>query len=97
MPFTKGDKNINRQGRPAGKPNKSTDDLRDMVYKFLEKNFATIQAEFNSMESKDKLLFMDRMLRHVLPGPQDELYKLSNEDLDRIIEKLKNEHLRIVK
>ena len=97
MPFTKGDKNINREGRPKGKPNKSTDDLRYLVYKFVERNFDALQTEFLNLESKDKLLFIDRMLKHILPPPVHPLEKLSDEDLDEIIERLRDEKLRIVK
>ena len=88
-PFTKGDPRINRNGRPRGKANKSTDELREMVYNFLDRNFHEVEAEFKRMEGKDKLTFIDKMLRHVLPAPQDELMRLSDEDLDKLIDRLK--------
>lgn len=89
MPFKPGDENINRAGRPRGRQNKATDELRSMVYKFLELNFTEVEAEFRRLDGKDKLNFIDKMLRHVLPPPQDELLRLSEKDLDRLIERLK--------
>lgn len=95
--FTPGDKRINRTGRPKGTPNKSTDELRRILIDFIDRNFENLQSDFDKLKRPiDRLNFVEKLLKHVLPAPQDELMKLSDEDLDRLAERLKNEHLKIV-
>jgi len=93
--FKKGDPRINRTGRKKGQPNKSTNELREFLMTFIDENREQLQTDYNSLDVKDRLTFFDKMLKHCLPAPQDELMRLSDEDLNRIIEKLKSEKLRI--
>jgi len=91
--FEKG-KSGNPTGRPRGTKSKTTEQLRRIIAKFLTANLTSIQAEYDSLKTaREKLNFVERLLRHVLPPPQDELMKLSDEDLDRLINKLKNRQI----
>jgi len=90
-PFTKGDERINKGGRPAGKSNKSTDELRSLLQSFIDANIETMQADYESLEPKDRLNFIERLLKHVLPAPLKELDRLTDEQLDELINKLKSE------
>lgn len=92
MPFIKNDPKINKSGRPKGVPNKTTDQLRGMFQTFLEANIDTLQNDFDMLEPKDRLSFIERMAKLILPAPMNELQKLSDEQLDELIHRLKKEN-----
>jgi len=95
--FKKGDDpRRNLKGRPPGKKNKATEELRDLVKSFLFEKHLEIRTIWGRLEPKEKMMAYEKLLKMVLPPPQDELMKLSDEDLDRIIQKLKDERLRVV-
>ena len=77
-------------GREAGTPNKSTDELRITIQSFIENNIESMQSNFDQLEAKDKLLFIEKMLNYSLPKlKQVELTNdpdaISSEDLDLIL------------
>jgi hypothetical protein len=88
-PFTKNDPRINRKGRPKGSPNKSVEEVRNLVQQFVENNLETLQADFEQLEPKDRLMFIEKLLKHVLPNPIVSLEQLSESDLDILLDKLK--------
>ncbi len=81
----------NPEGRPKGSKNKTSEEIRSMVQSFVEANISKLQSEFDQLAPDKKLIFIDRMLSHVLPKPLNELEKLTDYDLDEIIKRLKNE------
>ena len=94
MAFKKGVSG-NPAGRPKGSGNRATSDLRASIQAFLDKNWPNVQKEFNKLEPKEKLAFMDKMLSYSLPKLQSveldadvELNHLSDQKIDSIIEKL---------
>ena len=92
--FTKG-KSGNPAGRPKGGKNRSTEELRNIIRRFIGCNLKNLQADLNELESKDRLTVLIRLLGFILPAPVDELERLSDEDLDRLIVKLKKERLHV--
>jgi len=92
--FQKGDANINRKGRPKGTPSRTTEELRKLVQSFIEANIEDVQAQYDVLEAKDKLLFLEKLLKIVLPPPIVSLEQLSEQDLQTLINKLKNEQGR---
>ncbi len=90
--FQKNDSRINTSGRKAGTPNRSTNQLRMLVQNFIEENWCTLQQSFDALEDKDKLNFIDKLLKHTLPAPLTELERLTSEQLDELIQKLKQQH-----
>ena len=66
MGLAKGKTN-NPNGRPPGSQNKTTKELRELISAFVSDNWMQVQNDFEQLEPKEKLLFMDRMLKHVLP------------------------------
>lgn len=54
-------------GRTAGTPNKSTDKLRDVIKCFLETNMQDLQKNYNTLEPKDKLDFIQKILVYTTP------------------------------
>ncbi|MBW6481169.1 MAG: hypothetical protein K0B37_17200, partial [Bacteroidales bacterium] len=60
-PFTKGhDPRRNTKGRPKGSPNKKTDEIRALVQDFIEVNIERLQKDFELLEPKDRLAFLER-------------------------------------
>lgn len=80
----------NPNGRPKGKPNVSTDKLRTLLHEFIDNNMESLQENYDKLEPKDRLNFINSLLRHVLPQPLQELEKLTDEQLDLLIQKLKS-------
>ena len=89
--FVKAESRINRRGRTPGTPNKSTNELRLLVQDFIECNFDTLQKSFDKLDDMQKLNFFEKLLKHVLPAPLTELERLSEEQLDVLIQKLKQQ------
>ncbi|HDP55268.1 MAG TPA: hypothetical protein ENN24_06275 [Bacteroidetes bacterium] len=94
-PFTKNDPRINRKGRPKGSPNKTVEELRSAIKHFIDDNLETLQADFDKLEPKDRLAFVERLLKHVLPPMVTSLEQLSEADLDILLNKLKNETVNV--
>ena len=91
-------------GRPKGIPNKATSDLRASIQAFLDRNWPQVQKEFDSLDAKDKLQFIDRMLAYSLPKLQAtalnvsaDIDGLSNQQVDdlfiRLTENINNEQV----
>jgi len=89
MPPKKGTTN-NPNGRKKGVPNKSTTELRELLHLFVEENIEELQRTFSMLEPWQKLTFFERMLKMVLPPPITDIEKLSDSDLEKLIERLKN-------
>jgi hypothetical protein len=84
----------NKTGRPKGVRNKTTEQIRRTVSKFISGNLTKLQQDFDDLKTpRERLQFIEKMLKFILPPPQDELTKLTDEDLDRLINKLKNNRL----
>ena len=54
-------------GRTLGTPNKTTKELRGAINQFISTNIDSIQTDFDKLEPKDRLKFIDRMLNYILP------------------------------
>ena len=83
----------NPNGRPKGKPNKVTQDLRDRLKTLLTDSFETIVSDFEAMEPKDRVQAFERLLKYILPIMGQTELKLNFEDLtesqlDEVINKL---------
>ncbi len=88
MKFEKGVSG-NPKGRPKGTPNKTSDEIRNLIQDFIDKNMETLQADYEALEPKDRLNFIERLFKHVLPAPLHELERLTDEQLDELITRLK--------
>lgn len=89
MPFKTGISG-NPKGRPKGKPNRTTDEIRTMLQDFISDNMETLQEDFDQLKPNERLTFIERMLKHVMPAPLQELERLTDEQLNEIINRLKN-------
>jgi hypothetical protein len=93
MGLKKGTTN-NPAGRKKGTPNKLTADLRQRINEVLENNWQNIEADIKALEPKDRLMFIEKLLKYTLPTLQAtslnvDFEKLSDEQLDKIIDELK--------
>ena len=96
MPFKKGQTG-NPQGRPTGSQNNVTTDIKEFINNFLNKNLSTLQTDFDNLESKERLYFMEKLLKYVIPIKSDNIIKQpknpyedwTDEQIDAEIERLR--------
>ena len=74
MPFIKGQTG-NPKGRPTGSQNYVTTDIKEFINNFLNENLNTLQADFDNLESKERLYFMEKLLKYVVPVKADHTVK----------------------
>ena len=91
MPFKKG-LSGNNLGRPIGAKGKNN--LREFITEFLEENTERLKKDFELLEPKDRIVLFEKLLKYSLPTLQattlsTNLDKLSDTELDTIIEELK--------
>ena len=63
MPFTPGDPNINRNGRPKGSANKITEDLREAFAMVLENKLPDLEILLARVAADDPAKAIDLMLK----------------------------------
>lgn len=54
-------------GRAKGTPNKTTTDLKDWVFRLLQRNLKQIEKDLKELDSKERLILFEKLLRYVLP------------------------------
>jgi hypothetical protein len=57
----------NPNGRPKGKPNKTTTEMREFLQAFVENNLDDLQQEFDALEGADKFRALEKLLPYILP------------------------------
>jgi hypothetical protein len=57
----------NIHGRPKGVPNKITSELRSMLNDFVTEQWETIKQDFGRLESKERLIYYEKLLQYCLP------------------------------
>lgn len=65
MPFEKG--NNLGTGRPKGKPNKTTQEVREMFQCLLEDNLNQLQNDIQALEPKDRVKTLMDLAKFVIP------------------------------
>jgi len=63
MPFTPGDPNINRNGRPKGSPNKITEELRQAFALVLENNLPALETLLARVAADDPKSAIELILK----------------------------------
>jgi hypothetical protein len=93
MPFEKGVSG-NPMGRPKGSIDRSSQQLKDCIKKFLLNEFEIIKKDFNQLSPKDRVRLYIDLLAYTVPKVQSVEFEngfesLSDDQLDYIIENLK--------
>lgn len=57
----------NPNGRPKGTPNKVTSELKEKVLMFIDNNFDQLQIDFNTVDPKDRLIIIEKLLKYAIP------------------------------
>jgi len=66
MPFKKQDKNINRNGRTTGTPNKTTKEIKELLRNLFSDNLEYIANYTNDYTTYDRLQLMKMLLPYVV-------------------------------
>lgn len=96
MELPKGRTN-NPSGRKPGSQNKETRELRQRITNFLEGHWIEVEKASKRLTPKDKVTFYRELLQYRLPKLESiqvhelGLENLSDEQIDQLIERLKNE------
>ena len=67
MPFSKNDKNINRNGRVKGVPNTKTKELKFMLNFLFSENIDFILDNLDELTLKERLQLQNSLLPYVIP------------------------------
>jgi len=73
MPFEPGTSG-NPEGRKPGTPNKTTAEIRLLIQSFIENNLPKLQADFDMLDPQERLMFIERLLKYILPRNADSEY-----------------------
>ena len=91
--FKKGaDPRRNTKGRPAGKPNRTTEQMRAVLGDIINENLPRIRKAIKDMPDKEAIVFIEKLLRHYLPAPIQDISQFSDEDLDLLIARLEKKY-----
>jgi len=86
-----------QSGNPSGKAKsirtKSTEALRRVLARAITINLRTVVDDLKSLEPKDRLNVITRLLPYVLPTAEFDLNKMSEKDLDILIAKLREKEV----
>tara|TARA_B110000285_G_scaffold134420_1_gene150670 strand:+ start:3649 stop:3918 length:270 start_codon:yes stop_codon:yes gene_type:complete len=85
MPFTKGDKNINRAGRIKGS-NSATTEIRNKYLQLIENNFEQLEKDIKGMRGTERVKALIEMSKFILPTLKATEMSLSNETKFQAIE-----------
>ncbi|MBK6783486.1 MAG: hypothetical protein IPG79_06760 [Saprospiraceae bacterium] len=58
-------------GRPKGSKNKVTIEVKEFLNNFLHDNLNTLQSDFDKLDSKDRLYFIEKILKYIIPTKAD--------------------------
>jgi len=60
----------NPSGRPKGKPNRMTKDLRKWVGELLDNNLTVMESDLKQLGPRDRLLVLEKFLQYAIPRQQ---------------------------
>lgn len=93
-------KTNNPNGRPKGKPNKVTSELKAWINKIIDDNKEQVINDLKELDPKDRLTIIERLMQYVIPKQQsisveaqiqaeyEELEKLLKKAPDSVIDEL---------
>ena len=79
----------NPAGRPKGAKSKTAEQFREMIRQFVSDNWPKLQEKYDKLDDRDQVMLLERLMKQLVPAPQDELLRLSDEELDRLAKRIK--------
>ena len=74
-------------GRTRGTKNKTTTDLKEWVFRLLNKNVKQIEQDLQCLDPRDRVVLFEKLLRYILPRQQsvtaDVAMKLDEKELEQ--------------
>ncbi|HBH23201.1 MAG TPA: hypothetical protein DDY13_07235 [Cytophagales bacterium] len=96
MPLSKGQTN-NPNGRPSGKPNKTTSKARKMFNLILEENLPQLREDILQLEPKDRIAAIIKIAEFCVPKLQAvQISSPSMIDLDEFIKAPSEERIKML-
>lgn len=78
-------------GRQKGSLNRTTEEVRKSLLKLLDDNLTNLQTDIKGLKGKDRATLLISLAKHCTP-PAMNPEKLSEEQLQQIIEYIKKQH-----
>ena len=79
-------KGTRQNGRTPGTQNKTTKKIRDVFKNLLENNLEQVQNDLDSLEPKDRVLFLLKLTSFVIPTLRSiEVNEMNIKDIEPII------------
>jgi hypothetical protein len=79
-------KGTRQNGRTPGTQNKTTTQIRETFKKLLENNLEQVQNDLDSLEPKDRVLFLLKLSNFVIPTLRSiEVNEMNIKDIEPII------------
>ena len=79
----------NLKGRPKGTPNRTTEEMRAVIGDIITENLPRIREAIKNMDDMQLVTTVERLIRHYLPAPIQDISQFSEDDLDYLLNKLK--------
>jgi hypothetical protein len=95
MPFEKGQNKTG--GRSKGMPNRIKKDLKEKVQVLVFDNITNVQSDLDSLEPKERLTILIRLLEYVIPKEREtkiDFSGLSETEIDELINRITDETYR---
>ncbi len=64
-------KTNNPAGRPKGVPNRTTSEIRKLIIGFIDGALPDIENQYQQLDPEKKLIFLEKMLKYVIPAKQE--------------------------
>ena len=81
-------------GRQKGTLNKTTINLKNTIQLIVERSFETIEDDLQSMDARDKVGFILKLIPYLIPTQKEQrisFENLSEEEIDALISRLKSD------
>ena len=73
-------------GRKAGVKNKIQSPIKERLKSFVEGRFDEVTAEFDGLESKDKIIMFEKLLAYVLPKQRETTTDITVKERSKVTE-----------
>jgi len=83
-------------GRQPGSQNKVTKDLKEWITKTITSQQATIEKDFEALESKDRIMLFEKLLAYVVPRRQSIDVSQEYKELERLLNTLPDEAIEAI-